>query len=828
MNLLVSYDWLKEYVDLKEAPEEFAARISLSGPSVEKIMPAFPDMDGIVVGEVLKLEPHPKADKLRLVTVDIGRDELDKLDKRLTLVCGGSNLFVGQKVAVALVGATVRWHGQGEPIVLEPAEIRGVKSEGMICAAVEIGLDQAFPSTDDHGILDLGKEIPEMKVANGTLLASALGGNEDVVMDIEVTANRPDCMGMVGMAREAATILKRPFTWKQPELKAPLDKGGNEGGISVAIHAKKACPRYIGVRMSGIKVASSPWWMKRRLLSAGIRPINNLVDITNYVLLETGQPMHVFDSSKLKSSLSKGGNEGGISVHVRFARNDEKILALDGKTYELDDKVLVIADTERPIAVAGVMGGELTGADEGTTDIVLEAACFDSVVVRKGSRKLFLQSDSQLRFEKGLSQMAVAPAMARAIELVKELAGGQVTAVADEQVADYKERKFSITTDEVNALIGVEIKNSEMADVLKRLGFGVTLKGKTLSATVPWWRDHDIEMGRDFVEEIARVIGYAKIPSVVPVGVAPRETDAVLRWEDRIKDSAKAAGFIEVYSYSFTSEDILRKAGFDPSHLLKVQNPLSNDWLVMRPSLVPELLQALADNQEREADLRLFECSQTYLRKTGKTEDAWNDLPEEFPEFCLMIRDSKADEPWRMAKGYIEHLFESYGMSEIHWKRISREDLWHPGRTAQAFVDSKPVAVVGEIAPRIAENFKIKGRIGAAVVNIREFVALAKTSKTYKPPMPFPEAKRDIALVVDNGVDYRDLEVVIRSADERIQSVQWFDTYQGKGLPDGKKSVAIHLTVGTADKTLESAEVDGAVNNALLACKEKFGATVRG
>jgi len=844
MNLLVSYDWLKEYVSLKETPEEFAARISLCGPSVEKIMPLHAELDGIVVGEITALRPHPKADKLRLATVNVGSG------KHLTLVCGGSNLYIGQKVAVALLGATVRWHGQGDPIVLEAAEIRGVKSEGMICAAGEIGLDQAFPSTDDHEILDLTKELfgslldkgdlEDFPVANGTPLADALGFKDDVAMDIEVTANRPDCMGMVGMAREAAVILKRPFTWKEPKLNSKF-KEQNSKLLSVKIDAKKACSRYIGVHMAGVKVGPSPWWMKRRLLSSGIRPINNLVDITNYVLLETGQPMHVFDAAKLSSRAKSDAVEGSGSnqilrqaqndkkeIRVRFARTGEKIMALDGKTYELDDKILVIADAERPVAVAGVMGGEETGATTETTDIVLEAACFDPVVVRKGSRKLLLQSDSQLRFEKGLSQQAVAPAMARAIELVQELAGGSVIAMADEQVAKYKPLKFSVTTDEVNALIGIEVKKTDMVDVLKRLGFVVKLTGKKITAEVPWWRDHDIEMGRDLIEEIARIIGYHKIPSIAPVALAPRQTDAVLQWEDRLKDTAKAAGYIEIYSYSFTSEDLLRKAGFDPTNLLKVQNPLSNDWLVMRPSLLPGLLQAAADNQEREPNLKIFECSNVYLRKsTDMGKGVWTDLPDEIPEFSLLVRDPECDEPWRSAKGYVEHLFETFGISKIHWKRISREDIWHPGRTAQAFVGDKALAMVGEIAPQLAQAFKIKGRVGAAVVNIREFLALARVSKTYVAPMPFPEAKRDLALVVDHNVDFRDLEVAITHADKRILSVQWFDTFAGKGLPDGKKSVAMHLTIGSQEKTLESADVDGAINNAILACKEKFDAQVR-
>ncbi len=841
MNLLVSYDWLKEYVSLTSArrslgeggkitPEEFATRISLSGPSVEKIFPQGEDLKNIVVGKVLKLEPHPQADKLRLVTVDVGRGTSDA--GRLKLVCGGTNLYEGQLVAVALIGAKVRWHGQGDPIVLEAAEIRGIKSEGMICASDEIGLGEAFPAPEKE-ILDLTKELsleaPFIKggsrgIKPGTSLSDLLGLTNDVVMDVEVTSNRPDCMGMIGIALEASAIMKRPFIWKMPKM----PKAGGKGGISVTIDAKSACSRYMGARITSVKVKQSPWWLKRRLMSAGIRPINNLVDITNYVMLEIGQPMHVFDTAKLKAPLIKGGSKGGINpaIHVRFARAGEKIQALDGKTYELNDKILVIADTKDPIAIAGVMGGEQTGADANTTDIVLEAATFDPVIVRKGSRKLLLQSDSQLRFEKGLSQMAPPATMARAIELVLKLAGGKLMgAPVDAMPKAYKPAKYSISVDEVNALIGIEVKRAEMVAILKRLGFSVKGSAKTIEAVVPYWRDHDIESGRDLVEEIARVIGYSKIPSVVPIALAPRESDQEIQWENRLKDFFKAAGYTEIYSYSFVSKDLLKKACFDPEALLKVQNPLSTDLEVMRPSLIPQMLEALASNQERESSLRLFEASRIYVRKQGT--GTWKDLPDEVPQVCISLMDKKLQEPWKHIKGLFEHLLENYGVQEVHWKRVTRDPLWHPGRTAQAFVKDELIATVGEIHPSMQEKFKLDSSVGAIELELRNFEKVARLQKSYVPPQPFPPSKRDLAIIVAQDVEFRDIQVAIQKADERIMDVEWFDTYSGKGMPAGKKSVAMHLTIGSKDKTLDSNEIDGVVNDAVLACKENFKAEIR-
>ncbi|MBU2566501.1 hypothetical protein KKG46_02985, partial [Patescibacteria group bacterium] len=431
------------------------------------------------------------------------------------------------------------------------------------------------------------------------------------------------------------------------------------------------------------------------------------------------------------------------------------------------------------------------------------------------------------RFEKGLSQIGPESAMARAIELVKELAGGEVIgAPVDVQTKKYKPESFSITTDEANALIGVEISKKEMVDVLRRLGFKVKETGKKITAEVPWWRDHDIEAGRDLVEEIARVYGYGKIPAVVPMDVSPRQSDEIIVWEDRIKDFLSGAGFTELYGYSFISKDLLAKSGFDAKNLLRVQNPLTVDLEIMRSTLIPQMLDAIANNQERDDILRFFECSNVYTRKVGE-KGKWTNLPDEVSECIIAIADSKDKEPWRKIKGLIEQIFEKYAISDVKWMRVSKDDIWHPGRAVQAYKDDQLLVTLGEISPKYIEAFKIEARVGAAVVELREFIEFAKLHKSYKPPMPYPESKRDLAIVVDEGVEYRDLELAILRADERILNVEWFDTYQGKGVVEGKKSVAMHITIGSAEKTLTSQEIDGVLEDALLACKEKFSAELR-
>lgn len=800
MNSLVSYDWLKEYVDLSGiSPEDFAKRISLSGPAVEKIIPQGADLEKIIIGHVQEVHSHPNADKLRIATVDCGSCG------KLSIVCGGVNLKADQWVTVALVGARVKWHGEGDLITLEPVEIRGIPSEGMICAADEIGLAEAFPHEQRH-ILDLSHALPGVKLKTGSSLASVLGLESDVVMDIEVTSNRLDAMGMVGMAREASAIVGRDFLWKSVTLPKK-----NKNGPAVKLSAKKQCGRYMAARIEGVTVGVSPWWMKRRLLSAGIRPINTLVDITNYVMLELAQPMHVYDAAKLEGS-----------IEVRLARAGEKIRALDGKEYELNDSIAVIADDQKPIAIAGVIGGENTGVSVATQEVVFECAAFDVLTIRRGARALNVQTDAQLRFEKGVSTQSPPDALARAIELTLELCGGSVVGITDREIASYKPLKFSVTSHEVTNLIGVPVPQKKMLETLKRLGFHVKAVGKKISAVTPWWRDHDIEESRDLIEEIARVEGYANIPAVLPVGIATKPTDPELLWESRIRHVSQAAGLTETYSYSFVSKALMAKAGYDGDKMLHVQNPLTADFEVMRTTLLPSLLQVASENRERFAEQRLFEVSNVYY----PTHDEWIELPDEQLELGALFIGM--DAPWRVAKGYVEHVFETMGLSEnIGWKRLSKDDFWHPGRTVQAFHNGTLIATIGEISPKIARAFKLDGPVALVDMPAEYVITQAHTHRAYTAISSFPEAKRDVAIIVDHRVEYDDVARHIQRVSPLITSVEWFDTYRGPNLPEGKKSLAMHIVFSSVDRTLESAEVDAIMEKIALGLKERIAAELR-
>jgi phenylalanyl-tRNA synthetase beta chain len=797
MNALVSYQWLKEYIDLKETPAEFASRVSLSGPAVERLYPQDASFDRIVVGHVVGLEAHPNADKLRVAKVDVGTGS------PLTIVCGGSNLREGQWVVVSLIGSKVRWHGEGDLIELVPTAIRGVDSEGMICAAEEVGLGDAFPSKGERGIVDLEESLPGFIGKAGQPLAEALEYAGDVVMDMEVTSNRPDAMGMVGMAREAAAILERPFTWKGPSKIVP-----GADALSIQIDDSKRCLRYLGVRIDGIKVSPSPWWMQRRLLQAGLRPINVIVDITNYVLLELGQPLHAFDAAKVAQD----------KIIVRTATKGETIELLNGTTAALEESMLVIADAEKPIAVAGVMGGKPTSISDATTSVIFEAAAFDHVSIRRTARALHLVTDAQNRYEKGLSTQALPEALARAVELCLTLAGGTVSSQIFDQGVAYAPRVFSISIDRIQTLIGISLSREVIENTLTRLGFEVHVEGELLTATVPWWRDHDIEDGRDLVEEVARVYGYAHIPAVFPAGISPRPTDPILRWEDRVRDIAVGAGYTEVYSYSFVSKELLQKTGYAELPVIAVSNPLSIDLEVMRPSLLPSLIQVVTENQERARSQHLFEVAHEYHPRTG-------DLPEERLRLAGAVLAE--DRAWREAKGLVEHLLQELHVPQVRFIRLDTDTHWHPGRSMEVWSASTRLGVVGELHPRFSDQFKIEGRLALVDLDMTSLISVASTNPTYTPLATYPDVRRDLALLVTKEISVESLVKTMKEAHELLREVEWFDTYTGTGVEEGKKSVAFHLTFGSSERTLETKEIDQAIEKIISELASKQGAVRR-
>ncbi len=806
MNILASYNWLKEYVAFKGTADVFARQLSLSGPAVERQYPQAPPFDQMVIGQVLALRPHPNADKLRLVKTSLGK-------KQIELVCGGSNLSVGMKVVVALPGAMVRWHGQGDLIELKSAEIRGIKSDGMICGASEIGLGEIFP----HAAMEI-MDLSWCKSKPGTAFARALG-LDDTVFDVEVTTNRPDAFSIVGLAREAAAILGVKFTWKEPVIPSPA-KSAKLRDLSVDNRAPKLCSRYQAVVMDNVVIGPSPWWIKNRLRMAGIRPINNIVDITNYVMIEYGQPLHAFDYDRV----------GGAAINVRQAKAGEKLLLLDGREAALAEGQLVIADDARPLAVAGVMGGEQSAVHEDTKTIVFESACFDPVSVRRTARALNAHTDASLRFEKGLPEEQTAAALARAVELCQEVACGRVAGpVLDCHLAPRKRSKFVFRPCKAEELIGVKIPKARMVGMLKSLGFGVSprsgsAKNCRYEVSVPYWRERDIETERDFAEEIARIYGYHNLPSLMPTGEIPVENpDPVLAAQRRTREFLRGIGSTELLTYSFVSRDQLTRCGLDPAAALRLANPLSVDFEFMRPSLIPGLLSVIKDNQGLFPAASLFEISNVYLPRAG-------DLPEERPVVLAAAYGpgQEADGLFRQVKGVYEAYGHFIGLDQAELRRsavVVRP--WHPGRGAEIVAAGRPIGRLGEIHPAVLAEFGIDGRVAVLELDLAALLGALRPTRRYQPVAAFPPVLRDLAFVLGEREEYGDISRAVLAANELVKEVELFDVYRGASIGAGKKSLALHLAFARPDRTLTAEEADRAVEDIKKALAAKFGAAIR-
>jgi phenylalanyl-tRNA synthetase beta chain len=580
----------------------------------------------------------------------------------------------------------------------------------------------------------------------------------------------------------------------------------------VSVKDKELCRRYQAIVIDGVKVGPSPWWLQKRLLQAGHRPYNNIVDITNYVLHEYGQPMHTFDYSKL---------EGG-EIIIRKAKKGEKFLALDENEYKLSDKHLVVADSTRPVAVAGVMGGQETGTTEKTTTIVFECASFEPVNVRRTARDLNLYSDSQLLFEKGLSVEATEPALMRAIELTLEISGGRVASqVFDERCCEYKPLQFPFDPKKASELIGVEIPEVQQMSILGNLGFTAKKTGDHYMVTVPYWRDHDVENSVDFTEEIARIYGYHNMPSKLPDGELP--TEAWLPefvWERKVKQILAGAGATEAFSESFISEDDLVRYGLTTNDALHLKNPLSSDLEYLRPNLIISMLRSIEANQREFSEAALFELARTFVPKKGK-------LPDEAPRLLLAAYASDGEQAFLRVKGMVERLFHEAGVHGQSLDRGTEDTRWHTTRSATISINDKPIGVIGEISRAMAQAFGLEARVALVDLDFKALLPYLSINKQYTATPDFPVVKRDLAFVLDSVVEYYAIESAIHETDPMIRRIELFDVYSGKGVEDGQKSLAIHLEFRADDRTLKSKEVDEVMNKVIKMIETDFSASVR-
>lgn len=786
MNLNLSYNWLKEHLNTKLSAKELAKKITASGPTVDFVVEKKPDFEKVVVGEIIELGRHPQADKLSLCQVNVGA-------KILPIVCGAANIKAGQKVPVVLVGGRV-----GE-LAVKKAKIRGVASEGMMCSQKELGLG------DDHtGIFILPSYL---KIG---LPLEKLMPLSDWIFNLEITANRPDTMSVLGVAREASAITGDKLNYHQskPNLKI-LEKIN----LKVSVKETKSCPRYQAIVMTGVKVEPSPLWLQQRLLASGLRPINNLVDITNYVLLEFGQPMHVFDYDKI----------AGAAIIVRRAKPREKILALDGKNYELTKNDLVIADAKTPVAVAGVMGGQLSAVSEETKTIIFESANFQPLGVRQTSRRLGLYSESSNLFEKGLAPESTETALFRAIELAQELAAGRIASKIFDICSHHSQvKEIKLKPETVKRIMGVELKAEKIKNILQNLGFEVS-GAQIMKVKVPWWRNLDIEGEHDLVEEIARIYGYDQLPAKLMASELPVNFDdnQEFFWERKIKDFLVSLNYNEIYNYSFTSEKLILNSSSLIDDHLKIDNPLTVDFEYLRRSLMPGLLQTAAENEPNFKTIKIFELNKVY-------EPLDNDLPLEKSRLALIAAgESQADNFFEL-KGVLTALAGKLNLSDLTFEPLQEKiDFWSPAQTVAIKLNNQLLGYLGVVNQRVLNKFGLKIQISALEIDFSSLIEFAQEDPVYRPLAKYPAVTLDLSIEIDRNILYREIVGAASAASPIIERISFLSVFEGEKIPAGKKALAIRFYYRDQNKTLSLTEAQKIHDQVVAALKKKYNIKVR-
>ncbi len=788
MNLKISYNWLKEYLKTDKSVKDFIKEFSLKSQTVDRVKETGKGLDKIVVGKILEIEKHPNADKLHLAKVDIGKKA------PLKLIFGQMvKLRVGDQLPVAVAPIKLP-----TGIHIKKTKIRGVESEGMLCLNSELGISDY----DEVTFFD-------NKIKPGTSIIEALGLN-DYILEIEVTSNRPDAMSVVGLAREAAAALGEKDNLKIPQPN--LEIKGEEIPLSVEVKEAKLCPCYTAVVMTDVKVGPSPLWLQMRLLAAGLRPINNLVDITNYILLEYGRPLHVFDYEKLK----------GKTIIVRRANAGEKILALDGKTYKLSSNHLVIADSKEPVAVGGIMGGELSAATVKTKTIVFEAAVFDPVLIRKTARELNLHSDSSDLFEKGLHPESTFVGILRAVELTQKLAGGKVASpIIKIKAQEYKPRKIKFDLKNIKRHLGIEIPTEKIKQILKSLGFEVSGR-EILNVAVPYWRAGDVLFEYDLIEEVARIYGYHNLPTELPEGEIPVEQpNQEFFWEDFIKDTLSSLGFSEAYNYSMVSAELLKKVGFSTKEAVKINNPLNEEMEYLRTTLLPGILQNVADNIKNFTEQKIFELSNVYLPTKP------NDLPNELSKLTGAIVGEKGDS-FLQTKGVVELLLKNLGILDYQMVLTDQScPLWEKPHALDIIKGKQFLGQFGLVKQNILEKFSINKPVVLFDFDFKVLAKLASLVKTFQAIPEFPSVTRDLAILVDEKLNWQEVSQLVSKVDRLIVGVDYLSTFVDSSLSKGKKSLALRLTFRAADRTLKSEEVDEIIKKVISKLEKNFEAKLR-
>jgi phenylalanyl-tRNA synthetase beta chain len=789
----VSYLWLKDFIDFTLTPSELADLLTMAGLEVEAVEPVGPELEGILVGQVLEVRPHPNADKLTLCRVDLG-------DRTLEVVCGAPNVAAGQKVAFIEAGQSLP-----DGTVIEARPIRGIRSEGMICSGRELRL-----SENAAGIMVLD---PAVKV--GTLLRDYLGVR-DWALDLEVTLNRPDCLSHLGIAREIAAALNLQLIY--PESQFPEFAPPAESLTSIALLRPDLCPRYSARLIRGVKIAPSPDWMRWRLEAAGLRAINNVVDVTNYVLLEMGHPMHAFDFNRLE----------GRRIVVRTAAKGEKFVTLDGQERLLDDRMLLICDSARGVALAAVMGGANSEISEQTTELFLESAYFDPVNTRRTSRLLGLSTDSSRRFERGADPNATLKALDRAAQLIRLIAGGEISeGYVDVYPQPIIPRTIALRSSRVKEMLGVTVSRPEIISGLKRLECTV-IPGSSndLSVRVPTFRP-DLEREIDLVEEVARLHGYDKLPTTrqaqIPLEIPHRPSDAYL---NRVSDILIRLGFVQALTSSLLSEKDVSLPGYPPA--LKLKNPAGDDMTFLRNGLLPGLLRVAAYNLNRgQQDLRLFEIGRVFAATSeGKRE--WDAVAG----LLIGLREPGMwDQPRDLLgfldlKGVVESMLGKILLDKVAFFCYNIEH--GTADSLEARQEDKRLGGIFQVNPLIARSFDLEAPVFAFEFDLDLMKSAAEERTTYRSFPKFPPLQRDLAFVLAADVPAGEALACMRqNFGETPVSCELFDVYRGTQIGEGMKSLAFRLNFQSPDRTLTDAEADQIIAHIVAVMRQKFDAKLR-
>lgn len=798
--MLVSTKWLKDYVDIDVPVDEFSDKMILSGSNIETVEEMGADFTKIMVGKILMIEKHPDADKLVVCSLDVGEDE------PVQIVTGAKNVFEGAVVPVVRHGGRI-----ADGTVIKKGKLRGVVSNGMLCSAAEMGYDDKVINT----LIKDGIWILDEDLVPGTDISEALELSDHVV-DFEITPNRPDCLSVIGMAREAAAVFGKEL--KYPDTKVQHEEGSVEDYISVEVKRTDLCPRYTARAIKDVKIGQSPWWLQRSLMHAGMRPINNIVDITNFVMMEYGQPLHAFDIRDI----------AGNKIIIDTAEEGDKFVTLDGAERTLSDSILMINDGEKPIGVAGIMGGLNSEIKEDTTTVILESANFNGDSIRASSKKLGLRTEASGRYEKGIDANLCEAAADRVCRLVEMLGCGTVVKGSIDVYPEVQTAKpVKVRASRVNHVLGCDIPASDMAEIFASLEMKVETDGDVLTVTPPTVRQ-DLEIEEDYIEEVARIYGYDKLPVSLPAGGSVAKFTKAEELRSKTREILTAFGLNEILTYSFVSPKSVDKVNISENDLskrnfVKIINPLGEENSVMRTMLTPNMMEVLAKNFAKgNKAVKFFEIGRIF----NDVKINCDGQPAEAEGLCIGLYGNDAD--FFTLKGVIEGVFELLGIKEAEYEAETGLKMYHPGRCANIISRGELLGTMGEMNPDMAERYGINERVYTCELLFSAIMGQARMEIIYKPLPKYPAIVRDIALTVSEETTVGSIKEIIEDNGGNIlEKAELFDVYRGQQIESGKKSVAFSITYRDSQKTLTDEEVSEVHNRIVKNLRDKLNAVLR-